>query len=109
MVQVDACGWVVCGKEARYNGRCSEHQNKNPVENIEDTVLFSIVMGRLRAGVANELAQELLPTAHQSAAEHARDSILELLQALYDRTHEDAVNTREGILMAIDEVTKWKP
>lgn len=54
MIQVDSCGWIVCGQTAEQRNRCVEHQATHAVEQLADMDLFSMTMARLRQQVAGE-------------------------------------------------------
>lgn len=53
MVQVDACGWVVCGKTVERGNRCAEHQETHAVEKMTTTELFDVALSRIRRDVAD--------------------------------------------------------
>lgn len=58
MIQVDACGWVVCNKPAEGDTkRCVEHAETHAIEKLLDDELFSILSSRIRMSIAKQVRE----------------------------------------------------
>lgn len=70
MIQVDCCGWVVCGKPADHGNRCNFHMESHAIEKMADDELFAHACSRIRMQIAKQVR------------ETAYDDVIKILQEL---------------------------